>query len=85
MPLPRFFFDIDDGETVTVDEVGSELEGLGAARAEAMAVLPAIAKDAVPDGDARTYTALVRDEKGRSVFRVTLDLRAEWVSLRPVA
>ena len=43
--MPRFFFDIHDGKNFTPDDVGVELEGLEAAKAEAKKALPDIVKD----------------------------------------
>ena len=38
--MPRFFFDIHDGENFTPDRQGVELEGLEAAKDEAKRALP---------------------------------------------
>lgn len=81
--MPVYFFDIDDGERLTIDDVGSEMPGPQAARAEAMAVLPAVAKDRVT-GDGRTLTATVRDGRGRSLGSAKLTLTAEWTGLHLV-
>jgi hypothetical protein len=83
MNVPRYFFDIDDGDRLTVDEEGSDCAGPSAARDEALAVLPAIAKDMTPSRDSRTITASVRDERGRTLFRATLALTSEWLGPRP--
>ena len=75
--MPRFFFDIDDGKNFTPDDVGVELEGLEAAKAEAKKTLPDIVKDEMPDGDRRDFTVVVKDEVGHEVWRVTLSLVVE--------
>lgn len=77
--MPRFFFDIDDGETQFRDNEGVVLPDPRTARDEAMGVLPDIAREATPDEDERTWLALVRDESGRTILRATLLLKAEWV------
>ncbi len=74
--MPRYFFDIHDGEDFTPDYVGIELEGLEAAKAEAKKALPDIAKDEMPDGDRRDFV-VVKDEVGHEVLRVTPSLVAE--------
>lgn len=71
--MPRFFFDIHDGEKFTPDRVGLELEGLEAAKK----ALPDIVKEEMPDGDRRDFTVDVKDVAGRIVWRVTLSLAVE--------
>ncbi|WP_246529503.1 DUF6894 family protein [Microvirga zambiensis] len=72
-----FFFDTDDGDFRTVDEVGMELSDIAAAKAEARAALADMAKDGLADGDPRDFVVSVRDEAGRTVLRVTLALTTE--------
>jgi hypothetical protein len=75
--MPRFFFDIHDGEDFTPDRQGLELDGLEAAKAEAKKTLPEIVKDEMPDGDRRDFTVTVKNEAGQIVWRVTLSLVVE--------
>jgi hypothetical protein len=75
--MPRFFFDIHDGEAFTPDGEGLELDDLGAAKAEAKKTLPEIVKDELPDGDRRDFTVDVKDAAGQIVWRVTLSLVVE--------
>ena len=75
--MPRFFFDIHDGENFTPDDVGLELKSLEAAKAEAKKTLPDIVKDEMPDGDRRDFIVVVKDEVGHEVLRVTLSLVVE--------
>ena len=75
--MPRFFFDIHDGEAFTPDREGLELEDLEAAKAEAKKTLPEIVKDEMPDGDRRDFTVDVKDIAGQIVWRVTLSLVVE--------
>ena len=49
--MPRFFFDIHDGEDFTSDRPGLDLDDLEAAKDEARKALPDIVKDEMPDGD----------------------------------
>jgi hypothetical protein len=78
--MPRFFFDIHDGEAFTPDREGLELEGLDAAKNEAKKTLPDIVKDEMPDGDRRDFTVDVKDAAGQIVWRVTLSLVVESLS-----
>jgi hypothetical protein len=75
--MPRFFFDIHDGEAFTPDRQGLDLDGLEAAKDEAKKTLPDIVKDEMPDGDRRDFTVDVKDAAGQIVWRVTLSLVVE--------
>ena len=77
--MPRFYFDIADGENSVRDTDGIDLSGLDEARKEALRVLPDVAREVMPDGDNRNIVARVRDESGRFVFQATLSLTAEWL------
>jgi hypothetical protein len=75
--MPRFFFDIHDGEKFTPDRQGVELDGLEAAKAEAKKTLCEIVKDEMPNGDRRDFTVDVKSAAGQIVWRVTLSLVVE--------
>jgi hypothetical protein len=75
--MPRFFFDIHDGEVFTPDREGLDLDDLEAAKAEAKKTLPEIVKDEMPDEDRRDFTVDVKDAAGQIVWRVTLSLVVE--------
>lgn len=77
--MPRYFFDIDDGERRDRDNTGQELHDLAAARDAAIGILPDIARDVLPDGDRRDFTSSVRTEHDGVVFRAKLSLTTEWV------
>ena len=75
--MARFFFDIDDGERLFVDNEGTECRDLEAAITEAVAVLPELARDRVRGGDQRDLVATVRHERGQPLFRARLSLTTE--------
>lgn len=77
--MPRFFFDLDDGQERTVDSVGVELPNLAEVRRKAIAVLPDLAREELPDGDRRVFVCQARNDGGIVVFIATLSLVAEWV------
>jgi len=77
--MPRYYFDIDDGEHRTYDETGHEFIGREAAREQAIAVLPNIARDMLLNGDRRDFVSYVRDETGNLIFTATLSLTARWL------
>jgi hypothetical protein len=83
--MPRFFFDIHDGEAFTPDRQGLDLDDLGAAKAEAKKTLSEIVKDEMPDGDRRDFTIDVKDAAGQIALRVTLLLVVETPSRGSIA
>lgn len=76
--MPRFFFDVSDGEKLTTDEIGLELGDLERVRSEAIDALPDLAREQLPDGDERVFAVQARDEAGRVVFTATLSFKAQW-------
>ena len=80
MPVARYYFDIHDGRSLMRDGVGSECDGPGAVRTEAMVALPEIAQGAIPkDGDRQAYTVLVRNACNLTVYTATLTFVGLWL------
>ncbi|MGE0668008.1 MAG: hypothetical protein AB7O49_15740 [Sphingomonadales bacterium] len=77
--MARYYFDIDDGDVATEDDDGTELQDLAEARHHAIAVLPNLARDVLPNGDRREFKVTLRDASGRRVFRASLMFRADWL------
>jgi hypothetical protein len=75
--MARYYFDTHDGGPVLVDEEGQELDGIEAARREALAGLADLARDLVPKAQQHPMGIHVCDEAGRIVFRATLSLQIE--------
>jgi hypothetical protein len=75
--MPRFCFDIHDGDDFIPDNEGLDLEGVEDAKAEAVNTLPDMARDGLPEGDSRDFVVIVRDETDRPVWRVRLSLVVE--------
>ena len=75
--MPRYFFDTYDGERLTPDEEGLEMQDLATAKAEAQRALPDIAREALPDSNHRTFVISVRDEADHVVLRAALSLVVE--------
>ena len=78
--MPRFFIDFRDGDTVHTDDEGSDHLSRDQARLEAVALLPEIARDELPDGEHRTFVATVRDETGHTVYQATLTFNGQWMN-----
>jgi len=71
--MPRYFFDLRDGDEFSPDDEGTELDGMEAARSELMQTLPAIAAQQIPhDGNRADFEMIVRDDADRPVMRATL-------------
>jgi hypothetical protein len=77
MQLARYFFDTYDGSRLVPDTEGLELQNIEMAKAEAQRALPDLARDALPDGDQKTFMVSVRDEAGQVVLRAALSLIVE--------
>ena len=77
--MPRYFFDTDDGDLGIRDDEGYELPDDAAARREAMSALPDMARDKLPDGDRRTFSAVVKDATGRAIYSAVLSLEGGWI------
>ena len=76
--MPHFYFDVADGEHISRDDDGLMLDDLATACREAVRVLPAVARDVLPDGTEKLISASVRDEAGTILFRALLLFRCEW-------
>ncbi len=77
--MQRYFFDIRDGDDVSVDDTGIDCSGLDEVRFKAIDALPEIAREGLPDGDARIFEVIVRDETGKQVFRGRLTFELQWM------
>lgn len=76
-PVPHFFFDFTDGETIVPDTEGSQHDDEAAAQCEAASFLLDMAQEVSPDVDRSGFACDVRTDEGRVVRTVVLP-RAEW-------
>ena len=74
--MPRFYIDTSDGDVFIRDETGYEFADFAVAKSEAIAALPEMAKDALLDGDAQAFLAIVREEDGRALLQASLSFCA---------
>jgi hypothetical protein len=77
--MPRYYFDIDDGESLTEDDDGLLLADIEDVRKHAIAALPSLAEEVLPDGDRQRFSVTVRNERGVPIFRASLSLSSEWL------
>lgn len=67
--MARYYFDIQDSNGFHSDDIGDEFSTFEEAREQAQSLLPDIAREELPDGEAHTITCEVRDETGQIVYR----------------
>jgi hypothetical protein len=72
--MPRFYFDVRDGETFTPDDLGIELPNVEAARDQAALALAEIAREVLPGSVRRELAIEVRDSA--PVLRTSLVFEA---------
>ena len=77
--MHRYFFDIRDGDNLSVDDIGIDCASLDDVRFQAIDALPEIARDELPDGDHRVFEVTVRDASGKPVFTGRLTLEVQWL------
>ncbi|GLR90103.1 DUF6894 family protein [Bradyrhizobium iriomotense] len=68
--MPRYYFDIRDGEALSVDEEGLHLADQRAAEVEAALSLADATTDLAPSADGRDLAIEVRSAEG-PIFRVS--------------
>ena len=78
--MPRYHFDIDDGQREVIDGDGNELSGPDAAQQEALALLTSFAQAALNRDGSRDVRVMVRDDAGVVVYTATMTLRSKWVT-----
>jgi hypothetical protein len=77
--MPLYFFDFkDDSAPSPPDTMGTKLPSLECIPEEAVAVLANNAKDRLPDGNHRVFSASVRNEEGLVIFTASLTLQSGW-------
>lgn len=78
--MPRYFFDIFNGETDTVDLKGQEMPDDAAARGLALQTLADIAhSDILRGGEARIAVRVRRG--GVPIYHTVMTLREQWLRL----
>jgi hypothetical protein len=83
--MPRYYFDITDGDDRFTDDEGTVFADLMLARAEAMRTLAAIVQDELPNGDRRDFKVSIRDEHDRILLTGSLLLRVENSNYREIS
>lgn len=72
--MPRFYFDIREGNRFVADKEGLELADLQEAEKEAGVTSTEIARDRLPLADCRSISIEVRAQDGERVLTVTVTM-----------
>lgn len=75
--MPQYFFDVQDGEGVFVDEVGMELPDMPTAVHEARRALGDMVRDALRDDEGGGIVIRIRDGVDGPVV-LTVTLTTDW-------
>jgi hypothetical protein len=76
----RYFFDVHNGNELTRDEVGMELEGINQARDGAAEALAEVASGASRDPNPREFAIEVRDELGQPILKAEISFAVQTVA-----
>lgn len=76
--MPLFYFDIYDNGRLSADDSGVECADLAEARDQAVALLPDLARDELPDGETHSFACVVRRGDGARCYRATLAFEGAW-------
>ena len=72
--MPRFYFDVLDGDAFTRDDDGFDLMGLDAAEGEAIRAIAGIGQESLPKRPTSELCVRVRDSHGHPMLTVTLSM-----------
>jgi hypothetical protein len=81
--MPRFYFDVREGTSFTLDEEGLEFESLDAAERMAAEAAAEIGQDRLPKGDARHVTVELKNEHRQRVLTIKVSMNVDRVEPPP--
>lgn len=76
--MPRYFFDIHNGNGPSRDEHGLVLSSPDRIMRETSRILLDIARDELPGQDGGEITIFVRDDAGNEICKTHLSFKTEW-------
>ena len=82
--MPRFYFDVREGASITLDEEGLEFESLDVAEHQAATAAAEIGRDRLPKDDDRQVTIELRNEHRQRVLTVTVSMEIYRVDPEPL-
>lgn len=77
--MPRYFFDVSENSSLTIDDEGSLLPNVQAVRKEVMRTLPELAAQLHPDRPNIRISVRVRDDDGLGIFEASLTVNSRWL------
>ena len=77
--MPRFYFDVREGQKFFLDDEGGEFLSLDAAEQDAIEAVVSMGKDRLPRGHTHEVAVEVRDEDGKRVLTVGVRLSIDRV------
>jgi hypothetical protein len=75
--MPRYYFDVRDGDHFAIDPDGLDLPGIKEARTDASMALAEMVRDAMPDGPCRAMAIEVRGEDKEPLVKVQILFEVE--------
>ena len=78
--MPRYFFDVDDGERSVRDEVGLALGSIREIEDETRELLHVLSLAEIGKGKPRLFTATVRDGRGVTIYKGSVEFRVDRLS-----
>ncbi|WP_048708283.1 DUF6894 family protein [Microvirga massiliensis] len=81
--MPRYYFDVQEGERFAPDEDGVEFDDLDTAEYEAACTAAEIGRDRLPTGEARDVTVEVRNEHRQRVLTIRVSMEVRRVNPPP--
>jgi hypothetical protein len=79
--MPRYYFDVQDGERQCRDDLGDEFPDLTAAETEAISTAVELARESLRTARELRTTIRVRDESEKPLVRVHVDAK---VTVEPI-
>jgi hypothetical protein len=70
--MTRYFFDVENDDTLHIDDEGTELSGAREAGVEAIQALAELALDRLPGTESKHLKMIVRDAEGNRSFELDL-------------
>ena len=79
--MPRFYFDVLDGDSFIRDDTGFQLESLDVAEDEAIRAAAEISRDSLPKRLSPELCVRVRDQHGQTVLSVAVSMTVRRIDL----
>lgn len=78
--MPRYYFDIDEGDQRTTATEAIEFPSAEAAKRSAVTALAELASDELPGHETRTFGMTIRDAQGSQIWKGTIQFASSWLA-----